>query len=78
MTMEKWEYHIEKFTYQSGAPGAQAIGIVKPTNVYDVVQKRLNELGLEGWELVQVAPPLPGVVCGNEPLMLYYFKRPKT
>lgn len=70
--MSKWAYHIEKFTLECAAP---AIGIAKPTNVYDAVEKRLNELGMEGWELVSIAPPLPDSSARTPALMTYYFKK---
>lgn len=78
--MEPWEYHIEKFTLQS-FPAANAIGIVKPQtadNTYDTVQKRLNELGGDGWELMAITPPLPAPAQKDAALVIYYFKRPKN
>lgn len=70
----KWSYHIEKFTLECGTP-AVGIGIAKPTNVYDTVSKRLNDLGMQGWELVQVAPPLPDSSAQTPAIMIYYFKK---
>lgn len=73
--MIEWEYKIEKLVANCGAPGP-VIGIQRPPDTYKVVEERLNELGKEGWELVEIAPPLPNE-CGPALLGIYYFKRGK-
>ncbi len=69
----KWEYLIEELTPEC----AMGIGIQKPVKVSAQVQKRLNELGAQGWELVGTGPPLPGA-CNPPPLGTFYFRRPKA
>lgn len=68
----KWEYLIEELTLEC----AMAVGIQRPQKVSAEVQKRLNALGAEGWELIQMGPPLPGA-CNPPPLGTFYFRRPK-
>lgn len=71
--MTKWEYLIEELTVDCGP----VIGIRKPVKVSAEVQKRLNELGDQGWEFIDMGPALPGA-CSPPPLGTFYFRRPKA
>lgn len=67
-----WDYTIEKVVLEC----AVGIGIQKPTDVYQAVDRRLNELGAQGWELVGITGPL-AQVCNPPVLAVLYLKRAK-
>lgn len=71
--MTKWEYRIEKVVSEC----AVGIGISKPTDIYQVVVNRMNELGEQGWELVGVGGPL-AQNCNPPVLAILYLKRLKS
>lgn len=71
----KWQYLVEELAVDCTVP----IGFQKPVKLSAIVQKRLNELGAEGWELVEAAPPFvwpAGPGCNPPPVGIFYFKRP--
>jgi hypothetical protein len=73
--MAAWEYKVEKLVLEC-APMGQMIGIQRPVEPYALIEKKLNDLGRDGWELVEISPPPPDP-CNPGVIGLYYFKRPK-
>lgn len=67
-----WEYLIEKVVVECAVP----VGFSRPGDVQQIVQKRLNELGALGWELVSVTGPL-AQGCNPPIIALLYLKRQK-
>ena len=64
---QKWEYH----TYSAPAPGQNRWEWPK-------LDKQLNKLGAEGWELVSVVPDFSSsAVNSNNARIVHYFKRAK-
>jgi hypothetical protein len=73
--MAAWEYKVEKLVLEC-APMGQMIGIQRPPDAIAALERRLNTLGLDGWELIDISPPPPNT-CQPDVIGLYYFKRPK-
>lgn len=66
-----WEYKVEKLELAC----VGGIGIQRPMDTYKMLEERLNQLGQEGWELVEISPAF-GRDCETI-LGVYYFKRQK-
>ena len=62
----KWEYLFRHAKYES-------------FDVFKDVDKHINELGQEGWELVSVTPDIQRQFFGSliTKGFVFYFKRPK-
>lgn len=77
---QKWEYRYETFSLLTassglGAAANQAAGVETPTgipNTSDAITARLNEFGVEGWELVSSDL----LIGGASPAFMWIFKRP--
>lgn len=67
----QWEYKVEMLS----SVCSPTIGIRKTGPVSGFVEIRLNEIGREGWELVEISPTPPDP-CNPGVLGLFYFKRP--